>query len=30
MDGGMDERREQRESMGGYKSIILAVIELEK
>jgi hypothetical protein len=30
MDGGMDERRERRESMGGYKSIVLAAIELEE
>jgi hypothetical protein len=30
MDGGMDERREQRESMGGYKSIVFAAIELEE
>jgi hypothetical protein len=26
----MDERREWRESMGGYKSIVLVVIELEE
>ncbi len=30
MDGGMDERRERRESMGGYKFIVLAAIELEE
>jgi hypothetical protein len=30
MDGGMDERREWRESMGGYKSIVLVAIELKE
>jgi hypothetical protein len=30
MDGGMDEGHKRRESMGGYKSIVLAVIELEE
>jgi hypothetical protein len=30
MDGGMDERREWRESIGGYKSIIFVAIELEE
>jgi hypothetical protein len=30
MDGGMDERRERRESLGGYESMVLAAIELEE
>jgi hypothetical protein len=30
MDGGMDERCKWRENMGGYKSIVLAAIELEE
>jgi hypothetical protein len=28
MDGGIDERHEWRENMGGYKSIVLVAIEL--
>jgi hypothetical protein len=30
IDGGMDERRKRRESMGGYKYIVLAAMELEE
>jgi hypothetical protein len=30
MDGSMDEMHKRRESMGGYKSIVLVAIELEE